>query len=194
MRPSLPGRRALPKGVLAGLAGTTAMTATLGLEKALRRNVRGPVDYDASPHVVTAASAVLRWKPRTGTQRRALFLLVHWGYGSAVAGAYPLLRSVSSNDVAAGAAFYAGCQSMAMTLFPTLGGTPPPWRWRKDIFISSLVQHAVYSAVVAAAWRRLSQPRLYRIEGRFNGAAACGGRAARASGVRSRRYQSSVAG
>ena len=45
----------------------------------------GPVDFDASNHVVTAATAVLRRTPRTRAGRSALFLLVHWGYGSAVA-------------------------------------------------------------------------------------------------------------
>ena len=58
--------------------------------------------------------------------------------------------------VRAGALFYAGCQTMAMTLFPTLGGTPPPWRWSGRILTSSLVQHAVYATVVATVVRALT--------------------------------------
>ena len=113
-------------GLASGLLGTTAMTLTLWAERRARRHLSGPVDYDASSHVITAASTVLRWTPKTQYQRRALFLLVHWGYGSAVGLAYPPLRAALRNDPAAVALFYVGCQSMAMTLFPTLGGTPPP--------------------------------------------------------------------
>lgn len=142
-------------GLLAGLVGTTCMSTTLWLERRARLTMTGPVDYDASPHVVTAASAVLRWQPATDRQRRGLFLLVHWGYGSAVGMGYPALRRYLGSDAAATVAFYAGCQSMAMTLFPTLGGTPPPWRWRKGLLASSLAQHAVYALAVAAFARRL---------------------------------------
>ncbi len=71
------------RGLAAGLAGTTCMTLTLWAEKRARKGLTRPVDYDASSHVVTAASTVLHWTPATQRQRRALFLLVHWGYGSA---------------------------------------------------------------------------------------------------------------
>jgi hypothetical protein len=131
------------------------MTASLWLEQRLRRNVSGPVDYDASPHVVTAASRVLHWTPQTPAQRRSLFLAVHWGYGSAVGMGYVPLRRGLGTDARATAALYAGCQAMALTLFPTLGGTPPPWRWQRDLLASSFAQHAVYAVVVARAFGKL---------------------------------------
>lgn len=146
--------RSALRGVLSGLAGTTVMTGTLKLEQGLRGNSRGPVDYDASDHVVTAAATVLRHTPRTHAGRTALFLLVHWGYGSAVAGLYPALRARLGGR-AGFATFYLGCQTMAMTLFPTIGGTPPPWRWRRSVLISSLAQHAVYALTVDATNRAL---------------------------------------
>jgi hypothetical protein len=143
------------RGVAAGLAGTTMMTIGLKLEQVVRRRSRGPVDYDASDHVVTAAAAVLRRRPRTESGRNALFLLVHWGYGSAVGAAYPPLRHVLVSRPKASAVFYIGCQAMAMTLFPTLGNTPPPWKWRRSVLLSSLIQHALYAATVSAADRVL---------------------------------------
>ena len=144
------------RGVVAGLAGTTVMTCTLKLESAARHNSSGPVDYDASGHVVTAAARVLHHRPRTGPGRTALFLLVHWGYGSAVGAGYPVLRARLDAPRAA-ALFYLGCQTMAMTLFPTLGGTPPPWRWRRAILLSSLAQHAIYAVTVSATDEVLSR-------------------------------------
>ncbi len=143
------------QGLAGGLAGTTVMTATLKLEQLLVGDGHTPVDYDASDHVVTAAGTVLHYRPRTAAASKALFLVVHWGYGSAVGVGYPVLARMLGPRRAA-AAFYVACQAMALTLFPTLGGTPPPWRWHRRILLSSLIQHAIYAAVVAAGVQALS--------------------------------------
>ncbi len=96
--------------------------------------------------------------PTPSPEKEALFLLVHWGYGSAVGIEYiELLRKHST--ARATVEFYLLCQAMAMTLFPTLGGTPPPWRWPRRILISSLCQHAVYAVVVAASARAVTTRR-----------------------------------
>ena len=155
-RPVLPD---VVRGLAGGLIGTTVMTATLKLEQLVVGDRRGPVDYDASSHVVTAAGTVLHHRPESAAGSKALFLLVHWGYGSAVGVGYPALLHAMRPGPRygrAGVAFYAGCQAMAMTLFPTLGGTPPPWRWSPRILTSSLAQHAIYAAVVATTVRALS--------------------------------------
>jgi hypothetical protein len=111
------------------------------------------LDYDDSDHVVVAASTVLRrisgWAPRSPAGRRALFWLVHWGYGSAVGAGHAELRHRLGGEPAAGITFFAGCQAMALSLFPLLGGTPVPWRWTPRLLVVSLVQHAVYAATVA---------------------------------------------
>lgn len=157
-------------GVAAGAAGTAVMTTTARIHRVLaergrRRHAALParlqiLDYDDSDHVVIAASAVLRglfgWAPRSPRGRRALFLLVHWGYGSAVGIAHRALRDGLGREPAAGIVFFVGCETMALTLFPVLGETPPPWRWRTDLLVTSLVQHAVYAAVVASTTRALT--------------------------------------
>jgi hypothetical protein len=130
------------------------MTLALRAERRLRSPGRSVIDYDASGHVTTAAARVLRVDPRTARERKALFLLVHWGYGSATGNLRWLTARLPGPAWVPGVAFYAACQTMAMTMFPTLGGTPPPWRWRRDLLASSLAVHAVYAAVVEAAVRR----------------------------------------
>lgn len=154
------GARPWLGALLGGVAGTTVMSAALAAETALRPNSEGPVDYDASEHVVIAACRVVgRRPPRSVGARRLIFNTVHWGYGSAVALAYEPLRRATANDAVAGAVFYAGCQSMALALFPTLGGTPPPWRWKREVLVSSFAVHALYAAtvvVVSRAGRRVS--------------------------------------
>lgn len=127
------------------------MTASLAIQSRLRPGHDGPVDYDASDHVVVAAAKVVRWDPSTDRGRRVLFNLVHWGYGSVVALEYERLRRLLRTEPAAAAAFFGSCQTMALVLFPLLGETPPPWRWRRDVLITSFGQHALYAGTVAAA-------------------------------------------
>ncbi|NMO93844.1 hypothetical protein [Actinomycetospora sp. TBRC 11914] len=149
-------------GVIAGAAGTAAMTATGRVHRRLYAHRRGTtpgqiteiLDYDDSDHVVVAASTVLRrvvgWAPRSDAGRRALFWLVHWGYGSAVGAAHAELRH-RLGEPAAGLAFFVGCEAMALGLFPVLGDTPVPWRWGPRLLTVSVVQHAVYAGAVAGA-------------------------------------------
>ncbi len=140
----------LLRGGLAGLAGTTAMTVTVRIEELLRPGLEGPIDYDAGDAPVIAASKVLRVQPRTPGQRRALWLLVRWGYGSFV-GVGHLALARRLREPAATGAFFAGVQVMAFALLPALGGTPPPWRWRRDVLATSVLQHAVYAGAVGSA-------------------------------------------
>ena len=53
-------------------------------------------------------------------------------------------------EPAAAIAFFLACQGMAWTLFPLLGDTPPPWRWRRSLLVTSVAQHALYAGTVAA--------------------------------------------
>ncbi|MGI8680375.1 MAG: hypothetical protein ACR2LX_17140 [Jatrophihabitans sp.] len=137
------------EAVAGGAVGTAMMTLSLAVQSKLRPDVDGPIDYDASDHVVVAASKVVHWNPRSPAGRRVLFNVVHWGYGSVVALEYERFRRLLDNEPAAAAAFFVACQGMACTLFPVLGGTPPPWRWRRDVLLTSMGQHALYAAAVA---------------------------------------------
>lgn len=153
----------LAGGVLAGVAGTTAMTVTGRLHRLVVARRRGiahteipeVLDYDDSDHVVVAAGSVVQAvtgrSPTTPSGRRALFLLTHWGYGSAVGAVHAELRRALGREPDAGLVFFAGCQVMALSLFPVLGGTPVPWRWERRLLVTSFAQHIVYAAGVAAA-------------------------------------------
>ncbi len=94
----------------------------------------------------------------TKSGESALFLLVHWGYGSAVGVEYIELLRVHSTARAA-VDFYLLCQMMAMTLFHDPGWNPPPWRWPRKNLISSLSQHVVYAVAVASFERAVTTPR-----------------------------------
>ena len=135
------------------------MTASLAVHAKFWPGHDGLIDYDASEHVTIAASKLLRKKPRTAGQRRLLFNVVHWGYGSAVAVEYDGLRRRLGSEPEAALVFYLACQTMAFVLFPLLGETPPPWRWRRAVVLSSLGEHALYVATVAVVSHALREAR-----------------------------------
>ncbi|MDD7925934.1 hypothetical protein [Actinomycetospora chibensis] len=158
--------REAARGVVCGAVGTGAMALTARLHRELHARRHGIrvdeieeieeiLDYDDSEHVVIAASTLLQhvigWAPRSERGRRTLFWLVHWGYGSTVGVGHLALRRVLGREPGPGLAFFAGCQTMALGLFPVLGETPPPWRWERHLLVTSTVQHAVYAGGVAAA-------------------------------------------
>jgi hypothetical protein len=138
------------RGGAAGLAGTTAMTATYGLERRLRHSYGGPLDYDDSATPAHAAMVVLRLHTLDERRERELGYLVHWGYGSAMGIPRELLGRYLSPKRAT-LVYWLGLMVMTGTLFPVLGGTPPPWRWKPDVVLTSVLQHAVYAVCVGAA-------------------------------------------
>jgi hypothetical protein len=145
------------RGAAAGLTGTAVMTAGYATEHRLRRSVSGPLDYDDSDAPAVAAGRVLRWlhvldEPPGSRAGKVLGFLVHWGYGSLVgAAAIPLVRRTGPARASVG--FAGAITVMAAVLFPLLGGTPAPWRWRRDVVATSLVQHLLYAATVVAVLR-----------------------------------------
>jgi hypothetical protein len=42
-------------------------------------------------------------------------------------------------------------------MFPVLGDTPPPWRWRNDVIVTSVFQHLVYATSAATTLHWLAQ-------------------------------------
>ena len=147
MRPSVADT--LRRGVAAGFVGTAAMTASYGVERRLRHSHGGPLDYDDSTVPSHAAMVVLGIRHLDEHHQRQLGFLVHWGYGSLMGTVrVPLGRRLG--PAKATAAYWAGLMAMTGALFPLLGGTPPPWRWKRDVLATSLVQHAVYALAVGA--------------------------------------------
>jgi hypothetical protein len=135
----------LRNGLLAGLAATTTMNASYWAERRIRRNVEGPLDFDDSNVPALVAAKLLGQPDPSDNTSRWLGLAVHWGYGSLFGlGAVPLVRRFG--PVRGTAVYWSGMMAMACAMFPLLGDTPPPWRWRTDVIVTSAVQHLVYAA------------------------------------------------
>jgi uncharacterized membrane protein YagU involved in acid resistance len=147
-------------GVVAGLVATTVMNASYWAERRIRRNVEGPLDYDDSNVPAQVAARLLRPVVRntelSDQASRWLGFAVHWGYGSLFGvSAVPLNRRFG--PAAATAVYWSGMMAMACAMFPVLGGTPPPWRWRRDVIVTSAFQHLVYAATATATLRLLTR-------------------------------------
>ena len=138
---------ALLRGVVAGAAGTAAMSATYAVERRLRSK-RGPLDYDDSLVPGQIVASIMHLGSVTAREDRDLGLMLRWGYGSGLGLLHHALRR-RLGEPAAGAAFAASLLSATLSMFPLLGRTPPPWRWPPDVMATCLVTHIVYATAVA---------------------------------------------
>ena len=144
-------RRGMPwpvRSVIAGVAGTAAMTLAYKTERRLRPKVSGSLDYDDSLVPGQIVASVLHLGSVTDRTDAELGELLKWGYGSAFGLWHGILRRRLPEPWAS-LAFGATLMTATFTLFPVLGRTPPPWRWPPDVLATSLGTHAAYVTAVA---------------------------------------------
>jgi len=137
------------RSVLAGAAGTAAMSLAYAGERRLRPRHRGPLDYDDSLVPGQIVGVIMHLPHVTARGDRDLGLALRWSYGSAFGLWHGVLRRLLGEPWAS-AAFGATLMSATFSLFPLLGRTPPPWRWPPGTMATSVGTHVVYVAAVAA--------------------------------------------
>lgn len=142
----------LIRSVLAGTAGTAALTLAYATEHRLRPRVKGPLDYDDSLVPGQIVAAIMHLPHVTAREEHELGLGLRWSYGSAFGLWHGLLLRRAGEPVAS-AAFGATLMTATLTLFPLLGRTPPPWRWPRSVIATAFGTHAAYVAAVAAVNR-----------------------------------------
>ncbi len=142
---------AIGRGLVAGLAGTAAMTISSTVEARLRGRA-----FSTAPARATAKALGIR-EFDSDLARARWNDLSHWGYGTGwgilrgLLGALPM--SARAATVAHGAAIYGAAQ---VTL-PALDVVPPSIFWGpKEIAIDAL-HHVVYAAVTGAAHTTLTR-------------------------------------
>ena len=144
-------RRSIPwpvRSIIAGAAGTTAMTLAYGAEHRLRPQVEGSLDYDDSLVPGQIVASVLRLGDVGDRGDAELGAALKWGYGSAFGLWHGTLRRFLPEPWAA-LIFGATLMTATFTLFPVMGKTPPPWEWPPDVLATSLGTHAAYVLTVA---------------------------------------------
>jgi hypothetical protein len=137
------------RSVVAGTAGTAAMTLAYATERYMRPQILGALDYDDSLVPGEIVAGIMHLSNITDRDEHELGLALRWGYGSVFGVWHGLLRRRIPEPWAS-AAFGATLMSATLTLFPLLGRTPPPWRWPVSVIATAFGTHAAYVAAVAA--------------------------------------------
>ena len=135
------------KGLLAGVVGTAAMTASSSLEARIRHRA-------ASSAPARATAKVLGIKEFEDDIAQARFNdLSHWGYGTMWGVVRGLLGATGMPPTAASAAHGAAVWGSAAVTLPALEVAPPFVFWGKKEVAIDLWHHAVYAAASGLAYR-----------------------------------------
>lgn len=134
------------KGLLAGFAGTAAMTVSSTLEARWRRR-------PASSAPARATAKVLGIKEFDGDLAQARFNdLSHWGYGTGWGVVRGLLAAAGLSPRAATASHGAAIYGSAQVTLPALEIAPPVIFWPKQEIAIDAFHHAVYTAATGLAY------------------------------------------
>ncbi len=136
------------RSVIAGTGGTATMTLAYRLERRVRSDHRGPLDYDDSLVPGQIVAGIMHLPHVTARGDRDLGLLLRWSYGSAFGLLHGTLRRTIGEPWAS-VAFGATLMTATFSLFPLLGRTPPPWRWPADVIATAIGTHVAYVLGVA---------------------------------------------
>jgi hypothetical protein len=134
------------KGLVAGFAGTAAMTVSSTVEAKLRGR-------PASSAPARATAKVLGIKEFDGPLAQARFNdLSHWGYGTGWGVVRGLLAAAGLRPRAATAAHGAAIYGAAQVTLPALEIAPPVVFWPKQEIAIDAFHHTVYAAVTGLAY------------------------------------------
>jgi hypothetical protein len=139
------------KGLVAGFAGTAAMTVSSTVEARLRGR-------PASSAPARATAKVLGIREFDGPLAQARFNdLSHWGYGTGWGVVRGLLGAARLSPRAATAAHGAAIYGAAQVTLPALDIAPPAIFWPKEEIAIDAFHHAVYAAATGVAYELLAR-------------------------------------
>jgi hypothetical protein len=138
------------KGLVAGIAGTAAMTVSSTLEARLRGRPPSTAPGRATAKILGIESfqdgvAEARWSD-----------LSHWGYGTGWGIVRGLLDAAGLPARTATAAHGAAVWGSAQVALPALDIAPPSVFWRKRELAIDAFHHAVYAVATGIAYSLVS--------------------------------------
>jgi hypothetical protein len=139
------------KGVVAGVAGTAAMTVSSTLEQHLRGREASTAPADATAKVLGIAEF------STPAAKNRFSNLVHWGYGTGWGVVRALLASVGLRPAAATLAHGAAIWGNEQVMLPALDVAPPVYMWSREEVAIDAWHHAVYAAATGVAYGLLDR-------------------------------------
>jgi hypothetical protein len=140
---------AIGKGLVAGVAGTAAMTISSTLEMKARGRAASSAPADAAAKVLGIAGFVDKAaEQRFGT-------LVHWSYGTGWGAVRALLGLAGLPPAAATAAHLALVWGSEAVMLPSLGVAQPFWTWGAEEVAIDVMHHVVYATVTGVTYELL---------------------------------------
>ncbi len=136
---------ALGRGIIAGIAGTAAITISQMIEMKItgRKPSTAPAD---------AASKVLHIKPATEQDKQQFSQQVHWTYGTSWGVARALIAETGLEGIPASLLHFVAIWGTAMIIEPKLGVAPPVTEWEPKSIAIDALHHAVYAAVAGLVY------------------------------------------
>ncbi len=141
------------KGVVAGLAGTAAMTVSSTVEAKLRHRPFSTAPADAAQKVLGIGSF------RDDAAKGRFSNLVHWGYGTGWGVTRALLRTAGLSPASATATHLAAVWGSEQVMLPALHVAPPITMWGRDEAAIDGFHHAVYAIGTGVAYELLDRSR-----------------------------------
>jgi hypothetical protein len=135
------------RGLVAGLAGTAAMT----IARALLNDGRQHDDHRTEP--ARAAGRVLGVAPVDEGGERRFNRIVHWAYGSAWGAFRGILAAVGVRGPAADVAHLGAVWGAEQLVLPATRTAPAPTHGRRPDVAADVTVHAVYAAATGVALR-----------------------------------------
>lgn len=138
------------KGLVAGFAGTVAITLSQMIEMKITKRKPGTAPADA-------AEKVLNIKPEAPEDKEQFSQEVHWAYGTSWGITRGLLSLLGLKGLPATALHFATVYGTALVMEPTLKVAPPLKKWSaKEILIDAL-HHAVYAVAAGLVYDAMSE-------------------------------------
>ena len=139
-------------GLLAGVAGTAAMTLSSMAEMKLRDRKPSTTPQDAAAHL-------LGLEPRNSDELSKLGQVVHWQYGTSLGAIRGVMSAAALREPLASILFFAAVWALDLAVVPQLADTKPATEWAADELAIDAFHHVVFVGVTALALRALLKKR-----------------------------------
>lgn len=136
---------ALGRGIVAGVAGTAAMTVSSTVEAKVTG--RG-----SSTTPAQAAGIVFGVKPRDTKGEQRFNTIAHWGYGTSWGVFRGLLDVLGLRGVAGTLAHFAAVFGAEQTIMPGLGIGKPTPAYGVQATVTDVLHHSVYAVATGVAY------------------------------------------
>lgn len=140
------------KGIIAGLAGTLAITISQMIEMKITKRKPSSTPADA-------ADKVLDIEPTEDGSKQKLSQQVHWAYGTGWGVMRGLLSAAGINGWAATGLHFAAVEGTAMAMLPGLNLAPPVKKWGAKEIGKEMLHHAVYAIAAGLVFDAISKRR-----------------------------------